>query len=64
MLYTKIQLQSFLSSGEEVFYHIWAWQPSCSKEPNNWGGGGGGLKFDLVIKRSKGNLVPLFEQTW
>ena len=30
MLYTKIQPQSFLSSEEEVFYHIWAWQPSCS----------------------------------
>ena len=33
MLYTKSQSQSFLSSGEEnikSFYHIWAWQPSCS----------------------------------
>ena len=33
MLYTKIQPQSFLGSGEEdfqEFYHIWAWWPSCS----------------------------------
>ena len=33
MLYTKIQPQSFLSTGEEDFYlfcHIWAWLPSCS----------------------------------
>ena len=30
MLYTKIQPQSFLGSGEKkikLFYHIWAWQP-------------------------------------
>ena len=35
MLYTKSQPQSFLSSGEEVFYHIWAWQPSCSLVQNH-----------------------------
>ena len=32
MLYTKVQPKTFLSSGEkdfQVFYHIWAWQPSC-----------------------------------
>ena len=35
--YTKIQSQSFLSTGEEdfkCFYHIWAWPPSCSMMQN------------------------------
>ena len=34
MLNTKIQPQSFFSSGEEVFYYICAWQPSCSMARN------------------------------
>ena len=38
MLYTKIQLQSFLGSREEdlckSFYHIWAWRSSCSMAQN------------------------------
>ena len=38
MLYTKIQPQSFLSTGEEkcnCFYHIWAWQSFCSIMQNH-----------------------------
>ena len=38
MLYTKIQPQSFLNSGEEGFYmfcHIWAWQPSFTMAQNH-----------------------------
>ena len=36
MLYTKIQPQSFLGSGEDdFFYHIWAWWPSCSMGQNH-----------------------------
>ena len=38
MLYTKIQPQSFLCSGEKdikSFYHILAGQPSCSKVQNH-----------------------------
>ena len=37
MLYTKIQPHSFPSSGEDfkVFYHIWAWWPSCSVVQNH-----------------------------
>ena len=30
MLNTKMQTQSFLRPGQEVFYNICAWQPSCS----------------------------------
>ena len=35
MLYTKNQPHNFLGTGEDilsVFYHIWAWRPSCSTE--------------------------------
>ena len=40
MLYTKIQPQSFLCSGEEGFLsvmvdHIWAWQPSYLMTQNH-----------------------------
>ena len=39
MLYTEIQPQSFLSSGEDCFKcftnHILAWQPSCSMAQNH-----------------------------
>ena len=28
MIYEKIQPQGILGSGEEGFYHIWAWRPS------------------------------------
>ena len=37
MLYTKIQPQSFLGSGEDFkcFYHIWACQTSCSIVQNH-----------------------------
>ena len=38
MLYTKIQPQSFLELEKKIFkcfYHIWAWQPSCSMIQNH-----------------------------
>ena len=36
MICAKIQPQSILGSGEEDFYHIWAWQPSWPMDRDNF----------------------------
>ena len=59
MLYTKSQPESCFSSGEEVFYHIWSWQPSCSMERNHLN------KFSTSFRQTEGlmwNLMKLVSE--